>query len=345
MDDTAPAERPDAALIADLAEANYHPIWDRFMAVTPINPKATDQGFHWPWARTEHFTKRAAAEVPMEDAERRAIIAVNPDFGGATLTTNNMIGAFTVLEPGDKALPHRHTFAAIRFAARSEGALTIVNGRRCEMHEGDVVLTPPMSLHGHINEGDGRTVWFDAADLPMINALDVNFLEMGEARDAEDFWKVDEGDERLWQASGLQAAGVQHDDLHSPKYHFPGVVTRTALEAQPARPDGAKMLRYVNPMTGGPVMTTMDLYAMRVGAGATTRPRRATYNVICLVAEGEGRSTIGEKTFDWVKHDVFTIPHWTWVTHQAKSGDADLFLVTDRSAQELLGVMRAEVGD
>ena len=122
-------------------------------------------------------------------------------------------------------------------------------------------------------------------------------------------------------------------------------MTRAALSALPARPDGGKMLRYVNPLTGGPVMTTMDLYAMRVGRGATTRPRRATYNVICLVAEGEGSSTVGDKTFNWVKHDVFTIPHWTWVSHQAKSSDADLFLVTDRSAQERLGVMRAETKD
>ena len=31
--------------------------------------------------------------------------------------------------------------------------------------------------------------------------------------------------------------------------------------------------------------------------------------MICLVVSGEGRSTIGDKTFEWSQHDVFTIPH------------------------------------
>jgi len=62
--------------------------------------------------------------------ERRALILVNPAFGGETVTTSNLIAAFTVLDPGDRARPHRHTFAAVRFATRAEGAATIVNGRR-----------------------------------------------------------------------------------------------------------------------------------------------------------------------------------------------------------------------
>lgn len=346
MDETVDAKkRPDAALIAALEEADYHPIWDRFMAVTPIEPNATDTAHHWPWAKTEPFTERAAKEVPMEDAERRAIIPVNPDFQGATLTTTNMISAFTVLEPGDRALPHRHTFSAIRFATRSEGATTIVNGRRCEMHEGDVVLTPSMSWHGHINEGDRRTTWFDAADLPFINSQDLNFLEFGDERSSEDFWKVDEGAEGAWSGAGLKASNVRHDDPNSPKYRYPGEVTRATLDRMASGAEGAKVLRYTNPVTGGPVMTTLDLYMMRLTGTGSTQPRRATYNVICLVADGEGTSTVGEKTINWSKHDVFTIPHWTWVSHQAKGGDADLFLVTDRSIPELLGFVRIETRD
>ena len=71
-----------------------------------------------------------AGYVAMEDAERRAVIMCHPAFDGKIETTSNLISAFTVLQPGDKAPPHRHTAAAIRFATRCEGALTIVNGRR-----------------------------------------------------------------------------------------------------------------------------------------------------------------------------------------------------------------------
>jgi len=125
--------RADAALIQALERANIHPLWDRYQRITPVAPKPQDAPMHWRWRDIEPFAARAAKEVGIEDVERRALILANPAFGGATVTTQNLIGAFTVLEPGDKAVPHRHTAAAIRFSTRAEGAVTIVNGRRCEL--------------------------------------------------------------------------------------------------------------------------------------------------------------------------------------------------------------------
>ena len=147
------------------------------------------------------------SEVAIDDVERRALILVNPAFGGETVTTTNLIAAFTVLDPGDRARPHRHTFAAIRFATRAEGAATIVNGRRCDMRDGDLILTPPMCWHGHINESDHRIIWFDAANIPLIRQLDANFFEPGDPK-ANQFWQVDEGDEKLWAESGMVGADV-----------------------------------------------------------------------------------------------------------------------------------------
>src|SRR5262245_11628748 len=168
----------------------------------------------WRWRDIEPFTERAAKEVGIEDVERRALILANPAFEGATVTTSNLIGAFTVLEPGDHAVPHRHTAAAIRFSTRAEGAVTIVNGRRCEMREGDLILTPPMCWHGHINGTGGRTVWFDAANMPLINALDASFFEPG-SREAHEFWNVGEGEERWWSAAGLVPATAGAAAPHS----------------------------------------------------------------------------------------------------------------------------------
>jgi gentisate 1,2-dioxygenase len=47
------------------------------------------------------------------------------------------------------------------------------------MKEGDLVVTPPWCWHGHINASGRRTVWFDAANIPLINELDVNFFDPG----------------------------------------------------------------------------------------------------------------------------------------------------------------------
>ena len=89
-------------------------------------------------------------------------------------------------------------------------------------------------------------------------------------------------------------------------------------------------------------MPTLDCYAVRLDGRRRTRTRRATYNAVCLVVSGEGRSQVGGQTFEWSEHDVFTIPHWTWASHEAKGGDADLFMVTDKSAFERLDLVREE---
>jgi gentisate 1,2-dioxygenase len=92
---------------------------------------------------------------------------------------------------------------------------------------------------------------------------------------------------------------------------------------------------------GASVMPTLDLFLNRIEG--RTRQKRTTYSAICLVVAGEGRSTIGEERFDWSRHDVFTIPHWTWASHEARSASADLFVVTDRAIYERLDLLREEL--
>ena len=162
----------------------------------------------WRWRDIEPFTERAVREVPIDDVERRALILVNPAFGGETVTTHNLIAAFTVLDPGDRARPHRHTFAAIRFATRAEGAATIVNGRRCEMqrgrsdpHAADVLARPHQRerpphhlVRRRQHPADPRS------STPISSSRAI--------RRANEFWQVDEGDEKLWAEAGMIGADV-----------------------------------------------------------------------------------------------------------------------------------------
>ncbi len=340
MADTATAKQ-GSLFVSELEAKNLHPLWDRYQRITPVKPQPKDAPFIWRWRDVEPFLHRSVGEVSINDIERRALIMAHPAFGDDTTTTSTLLAAFTVLEPGDRARPHRHTGAAIRFATRAEGAATIVNGRRCEMKEGDLILTPPMCWHGHINESDHRIIWFDAANMPLIRAVDAHFFEPGDPRNNE-FWQVDAGEEPLWDEAGLVAEGAARSQVNSPKYRYSGEGMRRMLAAAPPGADGARTVRYVNPATGGAVMPTLDCYAARLSRGVPTRSKRTTYNVICLVVSGHGRSTIGEESFEWSQHDVFTIPHWTFARHEAAGGDADLFMVTDKSAFERLDLVREE---
>jgi gentisate 1,2-dioxygenase len=342
MADAAAATDAASSYIAEVEGANLHPLWDRYRRITPIHPQPHDTPFHWRWRDTEPLLQRSAAEVSIDDIERRALIMAHPAFGSETSTTGTLLAAFTVLEPGDRARPHRHTGAAIRFATQAEGAATIVNGRRCDMRQGDLILTPPMAWHGHINESSRRIIWFDAANMPLLRGLNAHFFEPGDPK-ATEFWKVDEGNERSWREPGMAPVDGSVRGAGTPKYRYSGEAMRRALSDAPVGPDGARLVRYVDPSTGSAVMPTLDCYAMRLSNGVRTRAKRGAYSMICLAIAGRGRSVVGDRTFDWSQYDVFTIPSWTWASHQAFDGDADLFIVSDKVVFERLDCLREEM--
>ena len=47
-----------------------------------------------------------------------------------------------MLLPGEWAPAHRHTPNAVRIVVEGEGAYTTVNGEKCTMERGDLILTP-----------------------------------------------------------------------------------------------------------------------------------------------------------------------------------------------------------
>jgi 2-polyprenyl-6-methoxyphenol hydroxylase-like FAD-dependent oxidoreductase len=75
--------------------------------------------------------------------------------------------------------------------------------------------------------------------------------------------------------------------------------------------------------------------------GEDLPPQRGSVTVYAVV-EGRGRSTVGEQTFDWGPRDVFVVPSWAAVSHEAGE-DAVLFSFSDRPVQKALGLWREEV--
>ena len=104
MANSAASAKQGSDFVAQLEAANLHPLWDRFRTLTPVKPQAKDPPLIWRWRDIEPFTERAVSEVAIDDVERRALILVNPAFGGDTVTTSNLIAAFTVLDRGLLAL-------------------------------------------------------------------------------------------------------------------------------------------------------------------------------------------------------------------------------------------------
>src|SRR5450830_862347 len=87
---------------------------------------------------------------------------------------------------------------------------------------------------------------------------------------------------------------------------------------------GARV-RYANPINGGPVLPTMGAYLALLPKGFKGEPYRTTI--------------IDGKPFEWGVNDVFVVPPWKRYSHHAAS-EAVLFSISDRPAQEALGLWR-----
>jgi gentisate 1,2-dioxygenase len=334
-----PNDAPQPTLVDALAAAHVQPLWDRYRDLVPVEPRAKDPAMHWAWSAMQPLIERSVHEITPEQAERRVLMLVNPAFGGEVTTTTNLFGGLQVLEPGESARAHRHTLAALRFVMDGYGGSTIVNGKRCPMHEGDLILTPAWCWHEHVNDGHRRVVWFDGLDLPLARHLDAAFFEAGEPGETpKDMGALP--DEALnW--SGLLPANHSAPQ-YSPLFRYAWMDAHSALAALPPAADGSRMLRYVSPATGRAVLPTLDCYLLGLEAQAATRAQRSMHNAICVAVEGEGVSQVGDRRIEWGRHDVFTVPHWNWVSHKAGKGGATLFMMTDRELIRRMGYLREE---
>ncbi len=86
-------------------------------------------------------------------------------------------------------------------------------------------------------------------------------------------------------------------------------------------------------------MPTMGAQLALLPAGFTGERYRATDGTIFVCVEGEGATRIGDKEFAWSAGDVFVAPSWQYYSH-ATERESVLFSISDRPAQEALGIWR-----
>jgi gentisate 1,2-dioxygenase len=331
------------AFRAEMAAAAVVPLWDRYNALNPVEPRPVDKGFRWSWKAVKPLLERAARDISMEDAERRVLMLINPNYASHDphgVSTTGLYGALQILLPGEMARPHRHTLAAYRFVMEGSGAVTVVNGKECPMLEGDLILTPSWTWHEHTNNGFENVTWFNGLDVPLLRFFGAGFNDHGSPGN----FPPDQASlpDESFVRGGLVSASERPPVPYSPLFRYAWTDVKTALAAMPAESDGSRRLRYVNPMTGGAVMPTMDLYALDLAPGRETRASRTTSNAMCIVVEGEGETIVGDNRIAWQKGDVFTLALWTWISHKAGSEGARLFLSTDRELLRRLELLRDE---
>ena len=108
-----------------------------------------------------------------------------------------------LLLPGEWAPSHRHTPNAVRMIVEGEGAWTTVDGEKCPMSRGDLILTPTGLWHEHGHDGDQPVVWLDVLDLPIVYFMEASYVIPGERQET----KASRGD-RAWSRAGVVPSPV-----------------------------------------------------------------------------------------------------------------------------------------
>lgn len=283
----------------------------------------------------------AGALISAREAERRVLVLENPGLPDQAAVTGSLYAGFQLLLPGDVAPAHRHTQSALRFIVEGSNAFTTVEGEKTFMNPGDLVITAAWRWHDHGNETERAMVWLDALDIPLVSFFNAGFAQAANV-ESQHLSRA-AGDSNARFGNNLAPVDWQSTGPSSPLLNYPYVRSRETLDAmmREGAPDvchGFK-LRYVNPASGGHVTPTLAAFIQLLPAGFRTQRYRSTDATAFCVAEGEGETSVGEVRVGWKPHDVFVVPSWAPVVHQADR-DAVLFSFSDRAAQQSLGLWR-----
>ena len=129
----------------------------------------------------------------------------------------------------------------------------------------------------------------------------------------------------------------------NPLFKYPFGEWRESLEvlrrSDDPHPHDAYLMEFLNPVTGGAVLSTISAFARLVPAGFSTRPMRSTDGMIHVVVEGAGTLTIDGQDYPLTEGEIVVSPCWS---ERSISADSDLvlFSYSDRTAQQKLSLWR-----
>jgi gentisate 1,2-dioxygenase len=345
--EAAPARTPEReAFYEGIRDFNLAPLWERLHGLVTAEPVTPVKPAIWHYRDVRPRLMQSGGLITAQEATRRVLILENPGLKGQTAITHSLFAGLQLILPGEVAPAHRHTQSALRFIIEGDGAYTAVDGERTTMHPGDFVITPSWTWHDHGNTTAEPMVWLDGLDIPIVRLLDASFAEPGEA-DVQQVTRP-EGDSAARYANNLLPVDWQPAVKTSPVFNYPYARSRESLDtlARNDAPDpchGHK-LRYVNPATGDFAMPTIGTFIQLLPQGFHTRPYRSTDATVFVAVEGSGESRVGDRVLRWEPHDIFVVPSWAWVSHEA-AGEAVLFSYSDRPVQQKLGLWREQRGN
>ena len=309
-----------------LKAQNLMPLWPNLRAVMPAGkPQPRTRATHWSYEGLRRLLLKAGELTPIEKAERRVLVLANPGHGLDKMQASAaMYLGMQLLLPGEWAPSHRHTPNAVRMVVEGEGAWTTVEGEKCVMQRGDLILTPTGLWHEHGHDGAEPVVWLDVLDLPLVYYLEASYHVDGQRQAVQ----PDSG-ERTYLHGGLVPSAVfERSRKPYPMLRYPWKQARAALEALATdRPElDAVQLSYVNPETGADAQNILAYHALMLRPGQTlVLPVRSPAMVFHLI-EGGAEVQVEGQGFTLAEADTCCAPGYSSVRLVNRSARAPAFL-------------------
>jgi gentisate 1,2-dioxygenase len=306
------------------------PLWNTGAPISGKGPRSRATPAVWSYADTKSLLLSAAELVSAREAERRAVLFINPGRNESPYTLDTILAAHQLILPGEQAVCHRHSPFAVRFLIEGSQGYTAISGKKMYMEPGDLIITPVWNWHDHGNEGTENVIWMDGLNIPLFRSMPIDFTEHYNeefGRDTHD--------------------STTATDAEATEMKFPWTAMRDRLCAIGG--DYAT-LEYQLPGSGESVSTTIGANMERIQPGASSMRRKETTNHIFQVHRGSGSTRLvspvdgSEIILKWGPGDNFAVPSWYEFTNQADADSEEavyLFYFTDKPMQDKLGFWRS----
>ncbi len=326
--------------VAELRRHNLVPLWPSLRGVLPPHkPTLNTRATHWPYAAVRPLLLQAGELTPIEKAERRVLVLANPGHGLDKMQASAaMYLGMQLLLPGEWAPSHRHTPNAVRMVVEGTGAWSTVDGEKCEMLRGDLILTPTGLWHEHGHDGHEPVVWLDVLDLPLVYYMETSYHVDGGRQKV----KPQHG-ERAYARGGLVPTPVfQRSARAYPLLRYPWADARAALESLAAdQPElEAVQLTYANPETGGHAENILGFYALMLRPGQTLKLPVRSPAMVFHIIEGGATVQVDAQRFTLLEADTCCAPGYTPVAlaNPSATQPAFIFIADETPLHTKLGV-------
>ncbi|KAL2833705.1 RmlC-like cupin [Aspergillus cavernicola] len=316
-----------ASLETAIRGSQMVPLWNTGALIGSKHPRSRCTPSVWSYADTKSMLLSAAELVPAREAERRAVLFINPGRAESPYTLDTLLAAHQLILPGEKAICHRHSPFAVRFLIEGEQGYTAISGKKMYMYPGDLIITPVWNWHDHGNEGDKNVIWMDGLNIPLFRSMPIDFTEHYD----EEFGR-----------DTHESSPCPDEDAADMKFSWTQMQARLQAEG-----GDYATIEYQLPGTGDSVSTTIAANMERIEPGTVSAPRKETTNHIFQVHKGSGTTELvapdgARTTLAWGVGDNFCVPSWYEFTNRATdSGETVyLFYFTDKPMQEKLGLWR-----